>query len=383
MKEATRLEQWFYARAIKVGHRVAAVEEQWQTPGRSLRLQYWIARKLVLNNLRRAMGLNRIRFGVTGAAPISPELIRWFRAMGIDLREAWGMTELTGCVTVTPVKPRPGSIGEPYPGTEIRISGEGEILVRGPTVFLGYLSQPEKTREVFVDGWLCTGDVGRVDEHGYYYITDRMKDIIITAGGKNVTPSEWENQLKFSPYVTDAIVVGDRRAYLTCLVMIDHDNVEQWAQDQQVAFSDFRSLCRSPEVTALISEEIEKINQKFACVEQIKEFRLIESKLTAEDDELTPTMKLKRKLVCEKYAELIESMYAPRHDFQSAVGCQEMSWSLDLKADTSQLPALSSRTFTSVIGGHVARRPDKVDERITDYDKHRSQIAQKTRRLDS
>jgi long-chain acyl-CoA synthetase len=204
---------------------------------------------------------------------------------------------------------KPGSIGTPVPGTELRISPEGEIQVRGPQVFMGYLNLPEKTAETFVAGWLRTGDVGRVDEEGYYYITDRMKDIIITAGGKNVTPSEWENQIKFSPYVTDAIVIGDKRPYLTCLVMIDQENVEYWAQERSLPFSDYKSLTRVPEVIQLIGEEIDKVNKLFARVEQIKFFRLIETQLTAEDEELTPTMKLKRKFVNHKYSQLIESMY--------------------------------------------------------------------------
>ena len=149
-----------------------------------------------------------------------------------------------------------------------------------------------------------------MDADGYFYITDRMKDIIITAGGKNVTPSEIENQLKFSPYVTDAVVVGDRRPYLTALVMIDHENVEKYAQDHSIPFSNYASLCRRPEIQQLIHGEIERVNGLFARVEQVKKFRLIENKLTAEDEELTPTMKLKRKLVHEKYRDLIESMYA-------------------------------------------------------------------------
>jgi long-chain acyl-CoA synthetase len=185
-----------------------------------------------------------------------------------------------------------------------------EILLRGDNRFAGYLNLPEKTAEAIDDqGWLHTGYVGRVDEQGWFYITDRMKDIIITAGGKNITPSEWENQLKFSPYVTDAVVIGDKRAYLSCLVMIDEENVAQWAQDRDVQFSDFKSLCRAPEVISLIGEEIEKVNKTFARVEQIKQFRLIEQRLTAEDEELTPTMKLKRSLINKKYADLIEGMY--------------------------------------------------------------------------
>jgi long-chain acyl-CoA synthetase len=175
---------------------------------------------------------------------------------------------------------------------------------------MGYLNQPEKTAETIdADGWLHTGDVGTVDEEGYFRITDRMKDIIITAGGKNITPSEIENELKFSPYITDAVVIGDRRPYLTALVMIDQENVEKYAQDHDVPFSNYASLTRAREVLELIGSEIEKANARFARVEQIKRFELLSTQLTAEDEELTPTMKLKRKLVQQKYAELIDSMY--------------------------------------------------------------------------
>jgi len=268
----------------------------------------------VLNNVRRMVGLNRVQLALTGAAPISPELIRWYLALGIPLREGWGMTETSGGGTVTPWDAaKPGSIGMPGPGIEMMISAQGEILQRGANIIKGYLNQPEKTAEAIdADGWLHTGDVGRVDDDGYFYITDRMKDIIITAGGKNITPSEWENQLKFSPYVTDAVVIGDKRAYLSCLVMIDEENVAQWAQDRDVPFSDFKSLVRAPEVLALIDAEIDKVNKQFARVEQIKQFRLIEQRLTAEDEELTPTMKLKRALITRKYAVLIEGMYAAK-----------------------------------------------------------------------
>ena len=173
----------------------------------------------------------------------------------------------------------------------------------------GYWNKPEKTAETFRQGWLHTGDVGRIDDDGYVYIVDRMKDIIITAGGKNITPSEIENQLKFSPYVTDAVVVGDRRPYLTCLVMIDHENVTKFAQDHDVPFTNYTSLCHTQAVQDLIGGEIEAVNAKFARVETIKRFKLIDQLLDPEDDELTPTQKLKRKVVHEKYADLIEAMY--------------------------------------------------------------------------
>ncbi|MBK7062343.1 MAG: AMP-binding protein [Rubrivivax sp.] len=208
---------------------------------------------------------------------------------------------------------RIGSIGRAVDGVEVRLDDTtGEILLRGPNVILGYLNQPEKTAETIDgDGWLHTGDVGEVDAQGFFRITDRMKDIIITAGGKNVTPSEWENELKFSPYITDAVIIGDKRAYLTAIVMIDQENVEKYAQDHDVPFSNYASLARAPEVRALIQSEVDRVNNRFARVEQVKKFWLLEAQLGAEDEELTPTMKLKRKLVQEKYAAQIEGMYQP------------------------------------------------------------------------
>jgi len=243
-------------------------------------------------------------------APIAPDLIKWYRALGVDMREVYGQTENCGLATGMPDRIKLGTVGVVAPRTELKISPEGEILLRGPHVFMGYYNQPEKTAQTLRDGWLHTGDVGFVDNDGYLKITDRMKDIIITAGGKNITPSEIENQLKFSPYVSDAVVIGDLRKYLTCLLMIDYDNVAKYAQDVDVPFTDFASLCRAREVQDLIWSEIEKVNQGLAQVETIKKFRLIEHQLTAEDDELTPTMKLKRKFVNEKYKGLIDSMYA-------------------------------------------------------------------------
>ena len=310
LKEAGPLQQWAYKIAIGIGYRQAKLREERKPVPAGLASAFWLARVLVLNNVRKVIGVHRSKILVTGAAPISPDLVRWYMALGLEMVEVWGQTESCGAVTANiggAVKL--GSIGPKMRHAEVKVSAEGELLVRGRTVFMGYLNQPEKTAETIKDGWLHTGDVGKVDAEGYFYITDRMKDIIITAGGKNITPSEFENQLKFSPYITDAVVVGDKRPYLVTLIMIDHENVEKFAQDNAVPFSNYASLCRRPEVQALIQAELDRVNKAFARVEQVKKFRLIEQKLTAEDEELTPTMKLKRKLVNEKYKALIESMY--------------------------------------------------------------------------
>ena len=310
MKEATWIGRLAYAWAVRVGLAVAERRLEGREPSPGLALLFKIADRLVLENIKRSMGMHRARYAGTGAAPIAPDLIKWYHALGIDMRELYGQTENCGLATGMPDRIKLGTVGVAAPRTELRLSPEGEILLRGPHVFMGYYNQPAKTAETLRGGWLHTGDVGTVDNEGYVRIIDRMKDIIITAGGKNITPSEFENLLKFSPYISDAVVIGDRRKFLSCLVMIDYDNVAKYAQDANVIFTDFGSLCRTQEVQDLIWSEIEKVNKGFARVETIKKFRLIEHQLSAEDDELTPTMKLKRKFVNEKYKELIERMYA-------------------------------------------------------------------------
>ncbi|MDR7096000.1 AMP-dependent synthetase/ligase [Hydrogenophaga laconesensis] len=312
LKEAGGLQQAAYAWAIGVGQQVADLVMAGKPVPGGLRMRFKLARVLVLDNVRKLIGIHRARFLVTGAAPISPDLVRWYLALGVPMLEVWGMTETCGASTGIPAdRIKPGSIGPAATYNEVKLDAQtGEILVRGPNVFMGYLNLPEKTAETIdPDGWLHTGDVGVVDEEGFFRITDRMKDIIITAGGKNITPSELENELKFSPYVTDAVVIGDKRRYLTVIIMIDQENVEKYAQDNDVPFSNYASLTRSPEVQALIQAELDRVNRKFARVEQIKKFFLLDTQLSAEDEELTPTMKLKRKLVQQKYAEQIEAMY--------------------------------------------------------------------------
>ncbi len=312
LKESTRLQQATYAWAIGVGRQITERVLAGQPVPGGLKWRFRLARWLALDNVRKLIGIHRARYLVTGAAPISPELVKWYLSLGVPMLEVWGMTETCGASTgMLPTRIKPGSIGPSASFNQVRLDPQtNEIQVKGPNVFAGYLNLPEKTAETFTeDGWLRTGDVGTVDAEGFYRITDRMKDIIITAGGKNITPSELENELKFSPYITDAVVIGDARPYLTVIIMIDQENVEKFAQDHDVPFSNYASLTRAPEVQQLIQGVIDEVNRKFARVEQIKKFFLLDTQLTAEDEELTPTMKLKRKLVQTKYAQQIEAMY--------------------------------------------------------------------------
>ena len=314
LKDATAFQNWMYRKALAIGHRMTEYRLQGDTPPWWLRLANGAAYYLVFRNIRRMLGLDRCRVAFTGAAPIAPDLIRWYLALGLDMREVYGQTENCGVATLMPSERiKLGSVGKAAPWGEVAISPQGEILIKGDFLFMGYLNQPEKTAETIDSrGWLHTGDVGSIDNEGFVKITDRMKDIIITSGGKNITPSEIENQLKFSPYVSDAVVIGDKRPYLTCLLMIDQENVEKFAQDHDIPFTNYASLCRAPEIQSLIQREIEAVNVNFARVETIKKFFLIERQLTPEDEELTPTMKLKRSFVNKRYAAEIEAMYSER-----------------------------------------------------------------------
>jgi long-chain acyl-CoA synthetase len=314
LKDATAFQNWMYRLALALGYRLTDCKLEGAAPSLSLRLANRAAYWLVFRNIRRMLGLDRCRLAFTGAAPIAPELIRWYLALGIDMREVYGQTENCGVATLMPADTvKLGSVGKAVPWGEVGISPQGEILIKGDFLFMGYLNQPEKTAETIDSkGWLHTGDVGSIDNEGFVKITDRMKDIIITSGGKNITPSEIENRLKFSPYISDAVVIGDKRAYLTCLVMIDHENVEKFAQDHDIPFTNYASLCRAAEIQELIQREIEAVNVNFARVETVKKFFLIERQLTPEDEELTPTMKLKRNFVNKRYAVEIEAMYVER-----------------------------------------------------------------------
>jgi long-chain acyl-CoA synthetase len=234
--------------------------------------------------------------------------------LGVPVLEGWGMTEETGIGTINlPDDVKLGTVGKPIPGVEIKIAEDGEILLHCNHIFMGYWKDPEATAKTVVDGWLHTGDVGELDDDGWLTITDRKKEIIITSGGKNIAPSEIENRLKCSPYINEAIVIGDGRKFLTALIQIEYDNVGKWAQEKGIAYTTFKSLSQNPQVYELIQQEVKIANKEFAQVETIKKFRLLEKELDHDDDELTATLKLRRKTVNQKFGHIIQEMYSSRN----------------------------------------------------------------------
>ncbi|MFH1350762.1 MAG: AMP-binding protein [Pseudomonadota bacterium] len=310
MKDSTRFENIIYKMAIKVAAKAAHKELNQEPIPFFIKLIYKVFDVIVYRNTKRMFGLQKCHFPFSGAAPIAPDILFFFHGLGIRTIEIYGQTEATGPISIHQGNEvKLGTVGKPVPGVEVKIADDGEILVKGKNVCKGYYKDEELTANTIVDGWLHTGDMGELDEEGNLTITDRKKDIIITSGGKNITPQYIENQLKFSPYINDAIVIGDGRKYLTALIMIDEENVFKYAQDMKIPFTTYASLTRAQEVDKLIQEELDKVNKKLSAVENIKYFRLIDVQLTAEDDELTPTMKLKRKHVSERFKELIGSMY--------------------------------------------------------------------------
>jgi long-chain acyl-CoA synthetase len=276
------------------------------------RLVYAIGYPIVFRALKERIGLRRVRYATSGAAPIAPEVLRDFLGMGVPLFELYGMTENSAVATTNyPGANKVGTVGMPYKGTELRIDEEtGEIQTKHPGVFKGYWNKPEKTAEAFTDdGWLKTGDVGVWVDGTHVKIVDRIKDIIITSGGKNVSPSEIENSLKVSPFIKEAMVIGDRQKYLTALIAIEYDVVGDWATRRQIPYTTYRDLTTKPQVIELIQGVVNDVNEKTSHVENIRKFRLIPKELDHEDGELTATQKLKRSSVSSMFGELIEDMY--------------------------------------------------------------------------
>jgi long-chain acyl-CoA synthetase len=308
MSDSTFLKRALYYAAIQTGLRYVKT-----APNTLDRCKwaavYWPLYFTVLYHLKRQLGLERVRWAICAAAPASPELFQYYNALGVPLREGYGQTESTGVIAIQRIdRPRWGYVGEAIDGMEVKIAEDGEILCKGDGVFMGYLKAPELTEETIKDGWLHTGDVGAIDD-GHLKILDRKKDIIITAGGKNITPAFIENKLKFSSYIQDAVVIGEARKFLVALILIDEDNVTKYAQDNRIPFTTFADLTANPEIVKLIDREIAAVNKTLSKVESIKKFALLPRRFYEEDGDVTPTKKVKRRFLEKRYADLINSLY--------------------------------------------------------------------------
>jgi len=310
VKEADLSKRLAYKAAIGIGEKVAALKAEKKPPGIGLAMLYRLAHFAVFHPLKKRLGLERTHLAISGAAPISPKILSYFHALGLELLEVYGQTEGSGPTSIhRSGKVHIGTVGPPIDGVEVKIAEDGEILVRGPNVFQGYFRNPEATAETLIDGYLHSGDVGELDEDGHLKITDRKKDLIITAGGKNITPQNIENQLKFSPYINDAIVIGDRLPFLTALILIDEENVTNYAQENRIPFTTYSDLAGNPDINKLMQGEVRAVNKELSKVERIKKFIILDKRLEEEDGEVTPTMKVKRKNIQEVYADLIKGMY--------------------------------------------------------------------------
>ncbi|MBC8466834.1 MAG: long-chain fatty acid--CoA ligase [Desulfobacteraceae bacterium] len=310
MSDATWFKKLLFGVALKIGKNRATLKMNFKPVPFYVESLYQLAQLMVFRKLKERLGFDRMRNAYSGAAPIAPDVLHFFQAIGVNLIEGYGQTEGSGVTTASRVgKVKFGMVGPPLPGVEVKIAEDGEILVKSPGVFKGYFRRPEATAETIKDGWLYSGDVGELDEDGYLRITDRKKDIIVTAGGKNITPQYIENKLKASLFINDAVIIGDKRKFLSCLIMIDEDNVVKYAQDNKIQFSTYRDLTQSDEIIKLIQGEMNQVNETLARVEQVKKFTIIPKKLYEEDGEMTPTMKVKRKYVNEAFGDLIEAMY--------------------------------------------------------------------------
>jgi len=304
-----RLRGWLMRKALQGAKARGAVRRSAWSAGQ--RLPHWVWDALIYRHIRAYLGLSRCRFAISAAAPITPELLGFMRGIGVDIREAWGMSETTGAATIQPpFSASEGRVGQPLPGVELKIGEDGELLVRGGIVFKGYYRNPEATADTLRDGWLHTGDVAEMADDGSISIVDRKKDIMINAAGKNLSPSLIENTIKASPFIKEAIVIADRRPYVTALVQIDMDTVRLWAEGAGISYTTFRSLAENPQVQALIEAEVEKANADLARVEQVKKVHLLTKELDHDDGEVTATMKVRRASIYKSYEPEIEALYA-------------------------------------------------------------------------
>jgi long-chain acyl-CoA synthetase len=311
MDDATWFKRTVFRLALRAGRAHAARSLSGQQIPAMVKIAAFLARFIVFRKLKERLGFERLRVAISGAAPIAPEVLLFFHSIGVNLLEGYGQTESSGVISATRSdRIKLGTVGLALPGLDVKLADDGEILARSPGVFNGYFKDPEATAAALEGGWLHTGDTGEMDDEGFLRIVDRKKDLIITAGGKNIAPQYLENKLKCCTYVNDAVVIGDRRPYLTAVVVLDEDTCVKFAQDNKIQFSTYADLAKAAAINKLIEREIAKVNAQVSRVENIRKFRILPKKLYEEDGEITPTMKVKRTFINSAYKDLIESMYS-------------------------------------------------------------------------
>ena len=310
MEDADWINQKIYKAALAISKKYLSKKESGKSPSLFLKLSNFIAQRGVFYYLKERLGMEKMRYAFSGAAPISPDILKFYKTIGLTLVEGYGMTETSALITFSTMNNHKlGWVGKAIPGSELKLSSDGEILSRHPGIFKGYYKNPESSAEALQDGWMHTGDIGEMDGGGFLKIVDRKKDLIITAGGKNIAPQFIENKLKFSPFINDAIVIGDRRKYLTAIIVLDEENINKYAQDNKVQYSTYADLAENEEIFALIDKEVKAVNNTLAKVQTIRKFKILDKRLYQEDGEMTPTMKVKRNYINKTYHDLIESMY--------------------------------------------------------------------------
>ena len=310
IQDSGPIKQWVYKHCMAIGYKKARLGLGNQKIGAGLKLAGWLGYWLMFRALQNYVGLRRSRLSLSAAAKVSPEELLFFHALGLPVKEGYGMTECTGLSFIHMEDDiRLGTVGKPVSCIEYKLAPDGELMKKGPSIFVGYYKNPGATAKTIINGWLMTEDIATVDQDGHVSIVDRKKDILITSGGKNIAPSLIENELKVSPYIKEAIVLGDGKKFISALIQIEFENVGKWATTRQLAYTTFKSLSMMPEVKALIQEAVDTSNAKFARVENIRKFMLLTKELDHDDNEMTATMKVRRATIYKKFAREIEIIY--------------------------------------------------------------------------
>ena len=310
MQDADWFNRKVYKMALNTSQKYLDKKDAGKSPGPLLSLGNLIFQRGVFYYLKERLGMEKMRYAFSGAAPISPEILKFYRQIGLTMVEGYGMTETSALITFSSLGSfKFGTVGKAFPDSEVKIAEDGEILVKHDGVFKGYYKNPDATASTIINGWMHTGDIGEIDDEGFYKIVDRKKDIIITAAGKNIAPQYIENKLKFSPFINDAIVIGDKRKYLSAIIVLDEENINKFAQDNKVQYSTYADLASNTDIKALIDKEVNAVNKTLARVQNIRKYTILNKRLYQEDGEMTPTMKVKRSYINNTYADLIESMY--------------------------------------------------------------------------